>query len=128
MKLSLLLGVSAVYMMLIGIGHLLAPVYMSAGAVPADASGELVAFLRHYAALFIAIAVLNWLVRKVEVSVALHAILVANIIVFGLGAALDVAAVVGGAGLTGLLPASINLLFALAFVWVLQGSHTARSE
>ena len=117
MKLNVILIISAVYMALIGLGHLFAPVSMGAGAVPVDASSGLIAFLRHYAALFMAIAVMNWMARNSEASPARNAIVVANIVVFGLGAFLDVLAVISGAGLTGLVPATINLVFAIAFFW-----------
>jgi hypothetical protein len=115
MKLNVIFIIAAVYMGLIGIGHLLAPVAMSAGVVPADAAPGLIAFLRHYAALFIAIAVMNWTVRNSEASAARNAIVIANIVAFGLAAILDVLAVVSGAGVTGLVPATINLLIAAAF-------------
>ncbi|PKN92152.1 MAG: hypothetical protein CVU44_16090 [Chloroflexi bacterium HGW-Chloroflexi-6] len=117
MKLKIILLVAAVYMALIGIGHLLAPVAMSAGVIPADASAGIAAFLRHYSALFLAIAVMNWMARNAEPSPARSAIVTANIIVFALGATLDVLAVLSGAGPAGLVPASINLLIALAFLW-----------
>ena len=117
MKLKVLLIISAIYMGLIGIGHLFAPVAMSVGVVPTDASGELVAFLRHYSAVFIAIAVMNWVARNAEASTARNAIVLANIIVFGLAAVLDVLTVLSGAGVTGLVPASINLIISSAFFW-----------
>lgn len=103
-------------MAIIAIGHLLAPVEMSAGVVPADASSGMVAFLRHYAALFIAMALMNWLARNAEPSSARDAIVSANIALYGVAAVLDVVAVLSGAGLSGLVPASINLLFASAFL------------
>src|SRR5688500_11154585 len=117
MKLKVLLIISTIYMALIGIGHLFAPVAMSAGVVPADASLGLVAFLRHYSALFIAIAVMNWAARNSEPSTARNAIVLANIVVFGLAAVLDVLAVLSGAGVAGLVPASINLIIGAAFFW-----------
>ena len=117
MKLKVLLIISAIYMALVGLGHLIAPVSMSAGAVPAGASPELTAFLRHYAALFISIAMMNWMARNAEASPARNAIVLANIGVYGLGAILDVLAILGGAPLTGLVPASINLILAAAFLW-----------
>ena len=117
MKLNIIFIIAAVYMALIGLGHLVAPVAMSAGVVPADASGGMVAFLRHYSALFIAIAIMNWMARDSEASTARNAIVLANIVAFGLAAILDVLAVVGGAGAAGLVPATINLLIAIAFFW-----------
>lgn len=117
MKLNVIFIIAAIYMAVIGLGHLFAPIAMSAGVVPADASSGLTAFLRHYAALFIAIAVMNWMARNSEASTARNAIVLANIVAFGLAAILDVLAVVSGAGAAGLVPASINLVIAIAFFW-----------
>jgi hypothetical protein len=125
MKLKVVFIISAVYMALIGIGHLFAPVAMSAGVIPADASAGVAAFLRHYAALFIAIAVMNWMVRNAEPSPARNAIVLANIILFVLSAILDVAAVISGAGMTGLVPASMNLVVAALFVWAVRTKISA---
>lgn len=129
MRHTLLMSISAIYMALIGIGHLFAPVEMSAGAIPVSAvSTGLIAFLRHYAALFIAIATMNWLARSSAPSAALRAILWANLIVYGGGAILDVWAVLGGAGLAGLMPASINLIFTLAFLWSMRTQNLAQGS
>jgi hypothetical protein len=118
MKLNALLIISAVYMALIGLGHLFAPVLMSAGAVPPGASSGLIAFIRHYAALFISIAVMNWMARNAEASAARNAIVLANLVAFGLAAALDFLAVLSAAPTAALVPATVNLLLALAFFWV----------
>jgi len=126
MKLNVILTIAAVYMTLIGVGHLLAPVAMSAGVVPADASLGLTAFLRHYSALFLAIAVMNWTARNSEPSTARTSILLANLVAFGVAALLDVLAVLSGAGPAGLVPAGINLLLAAAFFWALRMSTSAK--
>ena len=117
MKLKIALIIAAVYMALIGIGHLVAPVAMSAGVISADASIGLVAFIRHYSALFIAIAVLNWMARDAEVSSARTAIVYANLVAFALAAVLDVLAVVNGAGSAGLAPATLNIIIAVLIFW-----------
>lgn len=117
MKLKVMLIVSAVYMALVGVGHLVAPVAMSAGVISADASAGVAAFLRHYSALFLSIAVMNWMARDAEASPSRNAIVTANLIVYGFGALLDILTIIGGAGLIGLMPASINLIIALAFLW-----------
>jgi len=126
MKLKMLLIIAAIYMALIGLGHLISPVAMSAGVVPADASVGLIVFLRHYAALFIAIAIMNWMARNEAVSPARNAIVTANIVLFGLGAVLDVLGVFSGAGIIGLVPGTINLIFAVAFFWIRRTSMSAR--
>ncbi|HET7144031.1 MAG TPA: hypothetical protein VFI68_08440 [Anaerolineales bacterium] len=128
MKLKVILIIAAVYMALIGLGHLFAPVAMSAGVVPADASSGLIAFLRHYSALFIAIAVMNWMARNAEASTARNAIVLANILAFGIAAILDVLAVISGAGITGLVPATINLVIATAFIWAGRMSMSAKTS
>lgn len=117
MRLKIMLIISAVYMALIGIGHLVSPVSMSAGVVPSDASVGMVAFLRHYSALFLAIAVMNWLARNAEASTARNAIIIANILIFVIGAILDYIAVLIGAGIVGLIPGTMNLILAGAFFW-----------
>ena len=117
MKLKVLLIISTIYMGLIGIGHLFAPVAMSMGVVPTDASVELIAFLRHYSALFIAMAVMNWVARNAEASTARNAIVLANIVAFGIAAVLDVVTVLSGAGVAGLVPAFINSVIGTAFFW-----------
>jgi hypothetical protein len=127
MKLNVMFIIATVYMGLIGIGHLLAPVALSAGVVPADAAPGMVAFLRHYSALFLAIAVLDWMARNAEPSTARNAIVVANIVVFGLAAVLDVVTVLSGAGPAGLVPATLNLLLAAGFFWAGRMSMAAQT-
>jgi len=124
MKLNVMLIISAIYMTLIGVGYLLSPEAMSAGAVPVGSALALIAFLRHHAALFIAIGVMNWVARNAEASTARDAILLANIIIYGLGAILDVLAVLSGAPTAGLVPATINLVMTIAFF---SAWHKSRS-
>jgi hypothetical protein len=118
MKLKVILTITAVYTAIIGIGHLFAPVAMSAGVVPADASAGMVAFLRHYSSLFIAMAVMNWIARNSEASTARNAIVTMNIVALGLASILDIFAVISGVGIFGLVPATMNLAFAIAFFWI----------
>lgn len=125
MNLKLIFGIAAVYMGLIGVGHLVAPVALSAGVVPPDASTGMVAFLRHYAALFISLAVLNWLARDSGPSSARNAIVTANITAFALAAVLDLLTVASGAGPAGLVPAVMNSALAIAFVLASRSAKTA---
>lgn len=115
MRLKIPFVAAAVYLGLVAVGHLVAPVEMSAGVVPADASPGMVGFLRHYAALFVGLAAVSALARDAGPSPARRAIVLANVMAFGLAAILDVVAVANGAGLPGLVPASINLAIAIAF-------------
>lgn len=127
MKLKVMLIIAAIYMGLVGVGQLLAPVAMSAGVVPADASSGLTAYLRHFSALMIAIAVMDWMARNAEASTARNAIVVANIIFLGGAAVLDLLAVFSGAGFTGLVPASINLVLACAVLWASRTSMSSQT-
>ncbi len=117
MKLKIALSIAAIYMALIGIGHIVAPIALSAGVIPADAPAGMVAFIRHYSALFIALAVLNWMARNAEASSALTAIVTANLIAFTLATVLDLLAVFSGAGPGGFVPASTNLIVAILIFW-----------
>ena len=84
MKLSLLLIISAVYMFLLGIGFIFVPQMIGIGAVPADPSPALIAYLRVFGSTFIAIGVLNWTSRNAEASATRDAIVLANTVGFGL--------------------------------------------
>jgi len=117
MKLKVAFIIAAIYMGLIGIGHLAAPIAMSAGVIPADAPAGMAAFIRHYSGLFLSLAVLNWLARNAEDSTARKAIVAANLVAFILAAILDIFAVITGAGMAGLAPASTNLLIAALIFW-----------
>ena len=82
MKLDLLLGISAVYMAFAGLGFIFAPQAAGAGAVPADPSAALIAYLRIFGSPFLGIAVLNWAARNAEPSAALNAVILGNIVGF----------------------------------------------
>ena len=51
MKLNILLTIAAIYMSLVVLGLILAPQAFGVGAIPADASPALIAYLRFWAAL-----------------------------------------------------------------------------
>jgi len=68
MKLGLLLRIAAIYMALVGLGLIVAPRAFGGGAVPADASAELIAFLRLWGSPLLGIAVLDWMARDAEPS------------------------------------------------------------
>ena len=128
MKLNLLLSISALFMALVGLGYLVVPATMQFGTLNAGASDALLANLRVVSSTFMGIAVVNWLARNSEPSTALTAIIIANIVGFGLAAALDVFAVIVGGPVIQLLPAAISLLFALAFAWVWQTAMSAKAS
>jgi hypothetical protein len=118
-KLSTLLGIAAIYMALVGLGLIFAPRAFGVGAVPVDASPELIAFLRLWGSPLLGIAVLDWMARNVEPSTARRAIVLGNIVGFATIAAVDVwGSFVGGARPVTKVFALIHLLFAVAFIWV----------
>ena len=80
---KLTLTLSAIYLAAVGFGLMLFPLQFGVGAVPADASPELIALLRLLGGPFLGIAVLNWLSRSAEPSATLRAVLIANIVGFG---------------------------------------------
>jgi hypothetical protein len=125
MKLSLLLSVSAVYMALLGLGFVLAPVAMEFGTLDPAAPAALIANLRIPGSTFLGIAVLNWVARNAEPSKTLNAIVLGNTVGFGLAGILGVVAALSGGPVVEWAPAIINLLFAGAFFWAGRASMSA---
>ena len=93
---KLTFALSAIYLAAVGLGLMLVPLQFGVGAVPVNASPELVALLRLLVGPFLGIAVLNWLSRDAEPSPALRSIIFANLIGFGAVAANDVWGVASG--------------------------------
>lgn len=89
------LTLSAIYLALVGIGLMAFPLQFGVGAVPEDASSELIALLRLLGGPFLGIALLNWLSRD-SGPPALRAVLLANLVGFGAVAANDVWGVATG--------------------------------
>ena len=108
---------SAVYLAAIGLGLLIVPLNFGVGAVPADASPDLIALLRLLGGPFLGIAVLNWLSRDAQPSPLLRAVILANIVGFGTVAANDVWGVASGeAREIARYFLVVHLLFTLAFI------------
>jgi hypothetical protein len=128
MKLNVLLGITAVYMALLGLGFIFAPQAIGTGAVPADAPPALIAYLRVFGTTFLGIAVLNWTARNAEPSTALEAIILGNIVGFSVGPALDVWGLLSGARRLAAVFAVIHLLIALAFIWAWRASTPAKTS
>ncbi len=125
MKLGVLLRISAIYMILVGLGLILAPTMFGTGALPADAPAELIAFLRLWGCPLLGIAVLNWMARDEGPSRARDAIILGNIVGFSAIAAVDVwGSFCGGRPVTKVF-AVVHVLFALAFVWVGRSSMSS---
>ncbi len=115
------LTLSSIYLALVGIGLMVFPLQFGVGAVPADASPQLVALLRLLGGPFLGIAVLNWLSRSREPA-ALKPVLLANIVGFGAVAANDVIGVATGeAREIAKVFLGIHLLFTLAFIAAARG-------
>lgn len=93
---KLILTLSSIYLAVIGLALLVVPLRFGIGAVPPDASPELISLLRLLGGPFLGIAVLNWLSRDAGPSPLLRAILLANIIGFGAVAANDIWGVASG--------------------------------
>jgi hypothetical protein len=82
MKLNMLLSIAAIYMGLVGLGLIFAPQTFGVGAVPADPSPALIAYLRLWGSPLLGIAVLNWKTRNAEPSAARDAVILGNIVGF----------------------------------------------
>jgi hypothetical protein len=80
----------------IGLSLILIPLKFGVGAVPADASPELLALLRLLGGPLLGIAVLNVLTRSADPSPTRRAVLLANLVGFGAVAANDVHGVLTG--------------------------------
>jgi hypothetical protein len=121
---KLTLTLSAIYLAAIGLGLLIVPLKFGVGAVPADASPQLIALMRLLGGPFLGIAALNWLSRDFPPSPALKAILTANIIGFGVVAANDIMGVATGeARDIARYFMVVHLAFALAFIAAARGAR-----
>lgn len=110
------LALSALYLAVVGLALMFFPLRFGIGAVPPDASPELVALLRLLGGPFLGIAVLNWLSPGVPPAM-LRPVLYANIVGFGAVAANDVWGVATGeAREIARLFLCIHLIFTLAFI------------
>ena len=119
---TLTLTLSAVYLAAVGLGLMLFPMQFGIGAVPPDASPELIALPRLMGGPFLGIAVLNWLSRRAGPSATLRAVLIANIVGFGAVTANDLVGVISGqAREVAKLFLLVHLLFAFAFVAAARG-------
>lgn len=123
MKPKVVLTIAAIYMALVGLGMMFVPHHFGVGAVPSDASPELIAFLRIFGGPCLGIAVLDWLSRDAEPSRTRDAVILGNMVGFGAVAAMDVWGVFSGdARQAAKLFLVIHLLMAFAFIITYLGS------
>jgi hypothetical protein len=119
------LTLSALYLALVGLGLLFVPLQFGVGAVPENASPELVALLRLLGGPFLGVAVLNWLSRNAQPE-AIRPVLIANLVGFGIVAANDVWGVASGeARELAKYFLVIHLFFAFAFLMALRANRLA---
>lgn len=112
------LTLSAIYLAAVGIGLMFFTRQFGIGAVPADASPELLALMRLLGGPFLGIAVLNILSRDAVASSTRNAIILANLVGFGAVTANDVHGVVTGeARDVAKIFLVLHLAFTLAFAW-----------
>ncbi len=122
-----ILTLSAIYLAIVGLALMFAPLQFGVGAVPPNAPPELVALLRLLGGPFLGIAVLNWLVRDAPPSASLKAVLIANIVGFGAVAANDIWGVSSGeARELAKIFLVVHLALAIAFVAALRVDQRAR--
>ena len=116
MKLKTLFIMASVYLTLAGLGFILVPRAFGIGAVPADASPALITYLRVFGSPLLGIAVLDWMARNEAASKARFAIVLGNIVGFGVIAALDIWGLLHEARPATKVFVVIHLFFALAFI------------
>ena len=126
---KLVFRLSAFYLTIVGLALMFAPLQFGIGAVPQDASPELIALLRLLGGPFLGIAVLNWLTRDAEPSTTRDAVILANIVGFGAVSANDVWGVFSGeAREIAKVFLAVHLLFTAAFVVVGRNSIQSRKD
>ncbi len=123
----LLLSIAAVYLALIGLGMLLVPKAFGIGAVPPDASPELLAFLRIFGGPCLGIAVLNWATRKASPSPVQRHVLLGNAVGFVAVASTDVWGVFHGARAVAKIFLVVHLALAISFLLALKGQSRQAS-
>lgn len=114
MKTNVLLITAAFYLALVGLGFLFVPSVMVFGALGGTPT-FIIAELRQYGGALLGIAVLNWIARNAEPSIARNGVFLGNTVGFGLVAIGGVLRQLSGALGIGWVFVVINALFALAF-------------
>lgn len=121
--LKVILTLSALYLSAVGLGLMVFPLAFGVGAVPANASPELLSLLRLLGGPFLGIATLNFLSRNLAPS-ALDHVLLANLVGFSAVALNDVWGVgTGNAREIAKLFLIVHLMFAVAFGLLVRGAR-----
>jgi uncharacterized membrane protein len=126
MNLRILFIMASVYLGLSGLGFILIPHIFGVGAVPADASPALIAYLRVFGSPLLGIAVLDWLIRNEPHSRAREAAVWGNIIGFSIIAALDIWGLFHEARPATKVFVVIHLFFAIGFILAGRKSSLTR--
>lgn len=106
---------SSVYLVLVGLGLLLAPTYTFLG-LDEGAAPVVVAQLRAFSDIFLGVAVLNWMARNAEASKARDAIFLGNTVGFGLSAILGTNVSIAGGQMISWIFTAVSLFCAVGFV------------
>jgi hypothetical protein len=121
LKTNVLLITAAFYLALVGLGFLFVPSVMVFGAI-AGTPAIVIAELRQYGGALLGIAVLNWIARNAEPSIARNGVFLGNTVGFGLVAIGGVLRQSSGALGIGWVFVVINALFAIAFFTIGRAS------
>ncbi|TLF74432.1 hypothetical protein [Nocardia cyriacigeorgica] len=117
---------TASYLAAVGLALIFVPSQFGVGAVPDDASPELIALLRLLGGPLLGIAVLNWTSRNAEPASVRGTVVPANIVGFGAVAANDVWGVFSGdARDLAAVFLVVHLGFTLGFLYVWVRSRRA---
>ena len=127
MQLRTLQIASAVYLALVGIGMLIAPNAIVFGALGDNPLPGLVAAIRAEGGTLISITVLSWMARDVQPSKVRDAIVVCNVVGYGLVTITGIIGQVAGAPRQALLFAGIHVIFTALFALVYIRDHTANA-
>jgi hypothetical protein len=121
------LRLSAIYLAIVGLALMFAPRQFGIGAVPQDASPELIALLRLLGGPCLGIAVLNWMTRNAVPSTTRDAVILGNIVGFGAVAGSDVWSVFSGeAREIAKVFLAVHVLFTAAFVMIGRSGTQSR--
>ncbi|MBF6342675.1 hypothetical protein IU409_03990 [Nocardia cyriacigeorgica] len=117
---------TAIYLAAVGLALVFVPAQFGVGAVPDDASPELIALLRLLGGPLLGIAVLNWTSRNAVPASVRGTVVLANIVGFGAVAVNDVWGVLSGeARDLAAVFLVVHLGFTLGFLYVWVRSRRA---